>query len=85
MIKKVDLTPVDLCLLTLLQGECSYVSLRDVDRTMTVFKFFYDQINGALGKQMNASVPLLTRLRTRKFTVKVLQLTTNLHYPYRYM
>ena len=55
------------------------MSLRDIDRTMIVFKFFYDKLNGALGTLINA-----TRLHVRPhtFAVKVLQLTTNIHNSY---
>ena len=64
------MTPIDQCHFTSLQGECSYVSLRDIDRAMIVFKFFYAKLGGTFGRQVNEVVSS----KTHKFVAKVLQI-----------
>ena len=64
------MAPIDQCHFALLQGECSYVSLRDIDRAMIVFKFFYAKLGGTFGRQINETVSF----KTRKSVAKVLQL-----------
>ena len=61
------------------QDECSFVSLRDVDRAMIVFKYFYDKMNlfGPLmekwandHKDENKEIKILSQVRLLFYILK---------------